>query len=43
MALNYRQVGVCVNVRVNLKTVKQIALTIPPDLLRGRRKSFGEA
>jgi hypothetical protein len=32
MALNYRQVGVRVNVRVNLKTAKQIGLTIPPDV-----------
>jgi hypothetical protein len=30
MALNYRQVGVRVNARVNLKTAKQIGLTIPP-------------
>ena len=33
MALNYRQVGVRVNVRVNLKTAKQIGVTISPDLL----------
>jgi hypothetical protein len=33
MALNYRQVGARVNVRVNLKTAKQIGLTIPPDVL----------
>jgi hypothetical protein len=40
MALNYRQIGVCVNVRVDLKTMKQIGLTIPPDLWHGRQELF---
>ena len=33
MALNYRQVGVRANVRVNLKTAKQIGVTIPQNVL----------
>jgi hypothetical protein len=33
MASSYRQVGVRGSVRVNLKTAKQIGLTIPADLL----------
>jgi hypothetical protein len=33
MVLDYRQVGVRVNVRVNVKAAKQIGLTIPPDVL----------
>jgi hypothetical protein len=33
MASSYKQVGVRVSVRINLKTAKQISLTIPTDLL----------